>query len=99
MATGNRTVVILGAVFLAAVIVAIVIFFMVPAGDTPGTEQSDTTTAPVLDGAPAATGASTGFDLGVLNRRVYQLLNRQLVQEGAIPVPPPPAVGKPNPFL
>jgi len=39
------------------------------------------------------------LDTAVLERRDYQLLNRQLIQDGSIPVRPPDIVGKANPFL
>ncbi len=102
MATSsNRTIVILGAVFLAIIVVVIVIVALIPrdesAPDPVTVTTSDTTTESDVTIDTAST--STGFDLGVLNRRLYQLLNRQLVQEGAIPVQPPTVVGKANPFL
>ena len=85
----------MGAVFLAIVVVAIVIFALIPSDDTADVTVPDETP----DAVTATPSASEGFDLKVLNRRVYQLLNRQLVQEGAIPVQPPAGVGKANPFL
>lgn len=39
------------------------------------------------------------FSLDILERQAYQLLNKQLVKEGALPVRPPSGVGKANPFI
>lgn len=42
---------------------------------------------------------SSQFKLEVLEQQAYQLLNKQLIREGALPVKPPVIVGKANPFL
>lgn len=87
----NKLIIILAAVFLAVIVVAAALFFLVP-----GTPKN--TTVPVGSNAPLSNGDG-GLDFTVLQRQQYQLLNRQLLQEGALPVAPPPQVGKPNPFL
>lgn len=58
----------------------------------------------VVEDAPLLTDTSSGsgggvFDTAVLNRSGYTELNTGLVQSGRLPVKPPAAVGKVNPFL
>lgn len=62
---------------------------------------SEESSLPTTTEAPAATTTRTEnlFPLEILERQSYQLLNKQLVKEGALPVPPPPTVGKANPFI
>jgi hypothetical protein len=42
--------------------------------------------------------ANQPFDVTVLQAPEYAELNRSLVDNGRLPVPPPPTRGKPNPF-
>lgn len=46
-----------------------------------------------------AIGQSATFDTSVLQSQNFLLLNMQPVNEGALPVQPPAATGKVNPFL
>ena len=50
--------------------------------------------------APSTTSqAGAGFDLSVLQRNDYKLLDQAPIQNGQLPVHPPAGVGKANPFL
>lgn len=50
--------------------------------------------------APASSPSSQRlFPLEIIERQAYQLLNKQLVKEGALPVQPPAGAGKANPFI
>lgn len=68
---------------------------------------SDKTGLPAeLEGLPAAVEAPAGspssqrlFPLELIERQAYQLLNKQLVKGGALPVLPPAGAGKANPFI
>lgn len=88
----NKLIVILAGALLAVVVVASALFIMMPSSDN---KPSDTSTPGIREtSTPVA-----GFKVDVLQRSAYQLLNRQLVAEGALPVQPPLEVGKANPFL
>lgn len=84
MATGRTTIVALVAILLAAVAVAVVVLGL-PAGRAP-------------DSAPSTT-APQRIDTNVLQRSDYTGLDSSLLQQGALPVQPPPNIGKANPFL
>lgn len=105
----TRLIIVLGAVLLAVIAVSAVVVLLLPSGG-----DIDTTISP-LDTATDTTTATTGeetvptasttfsggssFDLRVLQSPAYLLLDKQLVQEGALPVQPPTGTGKANPFL
>ena len=48
---------------------------------------------------PSTGTANAVFNLGIFERSSYNILNHQLINEGALPVQPPPTTGKANPFL
>jgi hypothetical protein len=52
---------------------------------------------PLPSDEPSAT--EDHFQLDILERQTYQLINKQLVKEGALPVKPSDSAGKANPFL
>lgn len=84
MASGRTVVTSLVAILLAAIGVAAVILFLLPSNQTP--QQSPATT-------------SQRLDTSVLQRSDYTGLDTSLLQQGALPVQPPPTTGKANPFL
>lgn len=92
----NKVVVILAGVLLAIMVVAGAVFLFLPSGDDSSDEVVTTLINP---DAQAPSGTARGFDLTVLRQRAFQLLNRQLVLEGALPVQAPAEIGKANPFL
>lgn len=51
------------------------------------------------DTPPPATTDTRVFNLDVLRGTLYQSLNHQLIDNGSLPVQPPAATGKANPFL
>lgn len=61
---------------------------------------SDSSTPPADSVAsPQATSGQFTLNLKPLEQSAYQLINKQLVKEGALPVQPPATPGKANPFL
>ncbi len=60
--------------------------------------DSDTPSATTIDEVQAPTAQFT-INLKPLEQQSYQLINKQLVKEGALPVQPPATPGKANPFL
>ncbi len=85
----NQLITILALVLLTVVLGSVAILFM-----TSSPSPSSTTTT---DSSIAAVEGS--FNLEVIQQQAYQLINKQLVREGALPVPPPVTPGKANPFL
>ncbi len=86
--TQNQLITLLSLVLL--VVVAGSVFVLMQS--SPPEEQLETTEdseAPV----------DNSFDIRVLQQQAYQLLNKQLIREGALPVKPSATVGKANPFL
>ena len=92
----NKLVVILAGVLLAIVVVAGAVFILVPGDDEPSDEV---VTTAINSDVQTPSSTARGFDLTVLQQRAFQLLNRQLVLEGALPVQAPAAIGKANAFL
>lgn len=84
----NKLITILAVVLLLVIAGSVAILVTSSPDATPGTS---TTTAP--------TGKQYTFNLDVLQQQAYQLINKQLVREGALPVAPPATPGKANPFL
>lgn len=89
----NTMIVILTAVLLAVVAASVLLLWMAP---------SDDPSVPIAgSGANPARQSDTtpGFNLTAIQSSAYQLLSKQLVLEGLLPVRPPAIVGKANPFL
>lgn len=82
----NKLISILAVVLLVVIIGSVVVMWRTP-------RSSDTDLA-----ADTASPAVSLFPIEILQRQAYQLLNKQLVREGALPVQPA-ASGKANPFL
>lgn len=85
----NQLIVILTLVLLLVIIGSIAILMQTSFDSVTPTNMS-------TDNLPAA---PSGINLEVLGRQTYQLLNKQLIKEGALPVAPPVTSGKANPFL
>lgn len=80
----------IGLLLLVVIASAAVLWFLPPA-----TPLTTPLSAP--DSSPVAEIAA--FDLKLFNRLEFQTLNLQLVSNGSLPVEPPAAIGKANPFL
>jgi hypothetical protein len=91
MDKNQRLIIVLSATLLAALLVSILVFVLLP-------DQSEPT---AVDTPPSPEEAFTQseFNLGVTERTEYRRLDSRPLQEGALPVAPPAAVGKANPFL
>lgn len=76
-----------------------IILLLVIMGSVAVLLTSSSDTEPKTPSPNSATGAGRGFKLEVLEQQAYQLLNKQLVKEGSLPVRPPAVPGKANPFL
>lgn len=93
----TRLIVILSAILLAVIVGSGILIFLLPSSSptptiTPTTDETATT----------ATTAPTGqgnFNTGVFQRSDYVVLDRQMIQDGRLPVQPPANAGKANPFL
>ena len=86
----QRLMIVLGAVLLAVILVSGIIIVVLPnTSPTQIDQESD----------PAATATPATFDLTVFERAPFKALNNALLQNGLLPVQPPPATGKANPFL
>ena len=99
--TQNKLIIVLTAVLLAVLVASGIILFLLPSSESDNfTDVSPEETESVGVTTNSAGSVPTGsFRLDVLQRQAYQLLNKQLVREGARPVKPPTTVGKANPFL
>lgn len=85
MASGRTAIVALVSILLAAIAVAAVVLLWLPADQTPGSSE------------PGA--MQQRLDATILQRSDYTGLDTSLLQQGALPVQPPPNIGKANPFL
>lgn len=86
----RMTIIILGAVLLAAVAVGAVIYYAPTLNLTP---QGDVGLAP-----QNSQGDVGGFDTAVLAQPNYTALDASIFARGLLPVQPPTTAGKPNPF-
>lgn len=87
MADTRRTIVLLIAVLLAALLAGVAVVFLLP------NTQSNPVSIPITPLPPE------NLDTSVLQRAEYTQLDVHLLQQGALPVQPPAAAGKTNPFL
>lgn len=91
----RMTIIILGAVLLAAVAVGAVIYF------TPTLNVNPEVTVTAEDEGLALNRkevSTSGFDTAVLSQPNYTALDTSLFTRGLLPVQPPATAGKPNPF-
>ncbi len=90
----RMTIIILGAVLLAAVAVGAVIYL------TPTLNLSPEVVVPDDQGLAlnSDAGTGTGFDTAILSQPDYTALDASLFTRGLLPVQPPATAGKPNPF-
>lgn len=93
----NKIVMILTGVLLLVIAASIGVLLILPGDDSDSLSVTGTDTPLLRDTPPSSTTQS--FDLTVTQRQSYQILNKQLVHEGALPVQPPVSTGKANPFL
>lgn len=100
----RMTIIILGAVLLAAVAVGAVIFFTPTLNPQPQEiaelEQTESdVVAELAEPAPQSSGGSdVGFNTAVLTQPKYKALDASLFTRGFLPVQPPATAGKQNPF-
>ncbi len=98
----QKLIITLGAVLVAVLVASGVVVYIVSTSSeeevdplfvdeaSTGSDETDT---------PAPAGNQTGFNTTPLQRNEYTSLNAQLIQSGQLPVQPPAATGKANPFL
>lgn len=96
----RMTIIILGAVLLAAVAVGAVILFTPSLNPEPQDIVEPVTEDSIDEGlAPQSNEiSSTGFNTAVLTQPEYQALDASLFTRGFLPVQPPATAGKQNPF-
>ena len=90
--TKHTTIIVFGGILLAAVVVALTLFFL------PSVPMDD---APVLDPMQSASkeeARPTNFNTAVLERKEYKDLDNSLFVRGLLPVTPPTGTGKTNVF-
>lgn len=90
----HMTLIVLAGALIAAVAVALVIYFL------PGTDQTvSEVSAPLENGVVAVQdGTNTQFDTSLLQRPEYANLDMSLFARGLLPVQPPVGAGKTNLF-
>ena len=88
----RKTVITLIAVLGAVITVSVIVVMMLPSKDAPIDLSPDISNDTLKASAPS-------FNLKVLDRTGYKSLNQEVIQNGSLPVVPPPATGKANPFL
>lgn len=90
--TKNMTLIVLSGVLVAALAVALVIYFLPSGSDV-------TEDLPIENGQVAVdTNVTTEFNTSVLQRTEYTNLDSSLFLRGLLPVQPPAGVGKTNLF-
>lgn len=100
----SRLITILIVILIIVIIAAGAIVWLLPS-QPPSTTTPSSTAEPLFadDTLPPSPtpGAANGriFNVEVLRSTLYQSLNHQLIDSGALPVQPPAAIGKANPFL
>lgn len=98
----NTVAVLIGLLVLVVAAAAAVLWFLPGAEPLLPELPSPSGDAPLFtnDTTPASSGAApTSFNLKLFERSGYQALNLPLIQNGSLPVAPPPGIGKANPFL
>ena len=91
--TQNKLIMLLGGILL--IVIAASAFVLLQS--TPPPINGTPSSSPEASSGDSA--AASGFELKILQQQAYQLLNKQLIREGALPVSPAAAPGKANPFL
>ncbi len=89
----RKTIIILAAALLAVLVVSAAVLFLLPNNSEVVPGQS------VVQDELEEAASGVGFNLQVLERSAYKALNSTLLQNGLLPVKPPAATGKANPFL
>jgi len=94
---GSKIIITLVIILVGVVAIGVAALMLLPDTNTPVADDlPPDTTAPT---SPGPTLDQSGFRLDILEQPAYQLLSKQLVQDGSLPVQPPPVTGKANPFL
>ncbi|MEX1997899.1 MAG: hypothetical protein WEA04_04485 [Candidatus Andersenbacteria bacterium] len=88
----TRVIIILSAVLIAAALVSALVLSLLPSQSQPTGPSSP------LPGE-LSEDSTSGFNLQFLQTASYLSLDKQLIISGALPVQPPAATGKANPFL
>ena len=88
----QKTILLLVAILLAVIASSIAVLVLLPNGED--TQTGDT----VTEGTPADTQLEN-FNLNVLERSDFKELDQTLIENNSLPVQPPAAIGKANPFL
>lgn len=89
----KQTIIVLVAAFVGVIAVSMVVLLVLPDASAPVSEDA------LQSPATGVSTSATGFNLGVLDRTGYKMLDQTPIQNGALPVLPPPTTGKANPFL
>lgn len=105
MASGqSKIIIILGAVVLAVITASAAALWLLPSPDEGSgllsEDQAQTSPVASTEVPPTSPGDDRAvFNTTVLRTKRYTTLDQQLVTDGSLPVQPPAAVGKANPFL
>lgn len=88
----HTTIIVFGGILLAAVVVALVMYFL------PGNEADDTQELQTIDTGEQQVAGPVNFNTAVLERNEYKELDASLFTRGLLPVTPPTGTGKTNVF-
>jgi hypothetical protein len=88
----RRLIAVLVMVLVLVITASVAVLFLLPG-------QEASVSQPSFDGQMPVSTDRSGFDLTVLERGDYQALNIGLLDSGLLPVQPPAATGKANPFF
>lgn len=86
----HMVLIVLSGALLAALVVAVVIYFVPSSGTLPVQDSADQTAL--------NTGTSPDFNTAVLQRAEFRALDTSLFTRGLLPVQPPTGTGKANLF-
>lgn len=88
----SKLIPILIALLSAVVVAAAAIVWLLPSQPAPNGDLLVSDTQPSYS-------SSAALNVMLFDRRAYQHLNLQVINNGSLPVQPPAAAGKANPFL
>lgn len=101
----SQLIIVLAAILLAVIAGSGLVLWFLNSNQDPATLDSNLDQAAVGENAPVdstvpqPTTTGAAFNTNVLRSSRYTTLDQQLVTDGSLPVQPPAAVGKANPFL
>lgn len=93
-----RLIVVLAGVLLAVVGASVVLLMVLPE-QNPSTEPLDTEEPTTGEAPVGGEAVSDRINLAPLDTTLYRALDKSSIQQGALPVQPPAATGKANPFI